>query len=78
MFMANVLYGCLNAFSSDVAPFMMLVSRFLVGVGSGNVAIVRSFASVTSTMEERTSVLANISAAQALGFIIGPRKLHLF
>ncbi|XP_075242678.1 major facilitator superfamily domain-containing protein 8-like [Convolutriloba macropyga] len=78
MCIGHTVYGYLDALSSDVAPFVMVGARFVIGIGSGNIAIVRSFASVTTTMEERTAVLTNISAAQALGFVAGPLLQTLF
>ena len=36
----------------------------------------RSYASAATTMEERTAVMANLSACQGVGFILGPRRLH--
>ncbi|CAH1777121.1 unnamed protein product [Owenia fusiformis] len=39
---------------------------------SGNVAVVRAYVSGATTMKERTPAMANLSAGQAIGFIIGP------
>ena len=39
---------------------------------SGNVAVVRSYVSGATTLKERTPAMANMSACQAVGFIIGP------
>lgn len=52
--------------------FHMLISRAFVGFGAGNVAVVRSYVAGATSLKERTSVMANISACQALGFILGP------
>ncbi|XP_044129466.1 major facilitator superfamily domain-containing protein 8 [Bufo gargarizans] len=52
--------------------YYMLISRALVGFGSGNVAVVRSYVAGATSLSERTSAMANISAFQALGFILGP------
>lgn len=38
----------------------------------GNVAVVRSYISGATSLTERTSAMANTSACQALGFIMGP------
>ncbi|XP_075716575.1 major facilitator superfamily domain-containing protein 8 isoform X3 [Rhinoderma darwinii] len=38
----------------------------------GNVAVVRSYVAGATSLSERTSSMANISAFQALGFILGP------
>ncbi|XP_056298982.1 major facilitator superfamily domain-containing protein 8 [Pseudoliparis swirei] len=52
--------------------YHVLVSRAFVGVGAGNVAVVRSFVAGATSLKERTSAMANMSACQALGFILGP------
>ncbi|CAF0817949.1 unnamed protein product [Brachionus calyciflorus] len=50
----------------------MLVARFIMGIGASCAAVIRSYVSSATNMEERTAALANISACQGLGFIIGP------
>lgn len=50
-----------------VAPNMS-VGLFL----AGNVAVVRSYVAGATSLKERTSAMANMSACQALGFILGP------
>lgn len=41
---------------------------------AGNVAVVRSYVAGATSLKERTSAMANMSACQALGFILGPGK----
>ncbi|XP_042882470.1 major facilitator superfamily domain-containing protein 8-like [Penaeus japonicus] len=67
----NILYSILNLFGS-AAKGVMIFSRFLVGVSSANIAIIRSYISSSTTLKERTTAVALTSAAQGLGFIIGP------
>ncbi|KAM3591047.1 uncharacterized protein V6R79_021219 [Siganus canaliculatus] len=52
--------------------YHMLFSRAFVGFGAGNVAVVRSYVAGATSLKERTSAMANMSACQALGFILGP------
>lgn len=52
--------------------FHMLMARAFVGFGAGNVAVVRSYVAGATSLKERTSAMANMSACQALGFILGP------
>ncbi|XP_066520412.1 major facilitator superfamily domain-containing protein 8 isoform X2 [Hoplias malabaricus] len=52
--------------------YHMLLARAFVGFGAGNVAVVRSFVAGATSLKERTSAMANMSACQALGFILGP------
>ncbi|XP_058480431.1 major facilitator superfamily domain-containing protein 8 [Solea solea] len=52
--------------------FHVLFARALVGFGAGNVAVARSFVAGATSLKERTNAMANMSACQALGFILGP------
>ncbi|XP_032438985.1 major facilitator superfamily domain-containing protein 8 isoform X1 [Xiphophorus hellerii] len=52
--------------------YHMLMSRAFVGFGAGNVAVVRSYVAGATSLNERTGAMANMSACQALGFILGP------
>ncbi|KAK3559841.1 hypothetical protein QTP86_021433 [Hemibagrus guttatus] len=52
--------------------YHMLLARVFVGFGAGNVAVVRSYVAGATSLKERTSAMANMSACQALGFILGP------
>ncbi|KAB5555842.1 hypothetical protein PHYPO_G00038810 [Pangasianodon hypophthalmus] len=52
--------------------YHMLAARAFVGFGAGNVAVVRSYVAGATSLKERTSAMANMSACQALGFILGP------
>jgi len=42
---------------------------------TGNVAVVRSYVAGATSLKERTGAMANMSACQALGFILGPGTL---
>ncbi|XP_015256714.1 major facilitator superfamily domain-containing protein 8 [Cyprinodon tularosa] len=52
--------------------YHMLISRAFVGFGAGNVAVSRSYVAEATSLKERTGAMANMSACQALGFILGP------
>ncbi|XP_072898911.1 major facilitator superfamily domain-containing protein 8 isoform X2 [Hemitrygon akajei] len=68
---ANILYGYAHAPPSH-NKYYMLLARAFVGFGAGNVAVVRSYVAGATSLQERNSAMANISACQALGFILGP------
>ncbi|XP_006153207.1 major facilitator superfamily domain-containing protein 8 [Tupaia chinensis] len=68
---ANCLYAYVHLPASH-NKYYMLIARALVGFGAGNVAVVRSYVAGATSLQERTSSMANISACQALGFILGP------
>ncbi|KAK7909872.1 hypothetical protein WMY93_014556 [Mugilogobius chulae] len=52
--------------------YHILISRTFVGFGAGNVAVARSYVAGATSLKERTGAMANMSAGQALGFILGP------
>ncbi|XP_066089542.1 major facilitator superfamily domain-containing protein 8 isoform X5 [Saccopteryx bilineata] len=68
---ANCLYAYVHVPASH-NKYYMLVARGLVGFGAGNVAVIRSYIAGATSLQERTNSMANTSACQALGFILGP------
>ncbi|XP_071758743.2 major facilitator superfamily domain-containing protein 8 isoform X1 [Centroberyx gerrardi] len=68
---ANIYYSYVYLPTTD-NKFHMLMARAFVGFGAGNVAVVRSYVAGATSLKERTSAMANMSACQALGFILGP------
>ncbi|XP_008068696.2 major facilitator superfamily domain-containing protein 8, partial [Carlito syrichta] len=68
---ANCLYAYVHVPASH-NKYYMLAARGLVGVGAGNVAVIRSYIAGATSLQERTGAMANTSACQALGFILGP------
>ncbi|KAJ0055539.1 hypothetical protein NL108_005370, partial [Boleophthalmus pectinirostris] len=69
--LANIYYAYVNL-PKTANKYHMLISRAFVGFGAGNVAVARSYVSGATSLEERTGAMANMSACQALGFILGP------
>lgn len=55
--------------------YLLLLSRFVVGMGSANVAQLRSYASTASIDSDRTKAISFVTAGQALGLVIGPGTL---
>lgn len=68
---SNVYYSYVYLPSTE-NKFHMLMARAFVGFGAGNVAVVRSYVAGATSLKERTGAMANMSACQALGFILGP------
>ncbi|KAG9338579.1 hypothetical protein JZ751_025637 [Albula glossodonta] len=68
---ANILYAYVSL-PSSYNKYYMLIARTFVGFGAGNVAVVRSYVAGATSLSERTGAMANMSACQALGFILGP------
>ncbi|KAL8207027.1 UNVERIFIED_CONTAM: Major facilitator superfamily domain-containing protein 8 [Gekko kuhli] len=74
---ANCLYAYVHLPASH-NKYYMVVARALVGFGAGNVAVVRSYVAGATSLTERTGAMANTSACQAVGFILGPVLQTLF
>nr|XP_013807190.1 PREDICTED: major facilitator superfamily domain-containing protein 8 isoform X4 [Apteryx mantelli mantelli] len=72
---ANCLYAYVHVPHSH-NKYYMLIARALVGFGAGNVAVVRSYIAGATSLTERTSAMANTSACQAVGFILGPESIE--
>lgn len=68
---ANIYYAYVYLPKTE-NKYHMLISRAFVGFGAGNVAVVRSYVAGATSLNERTGAMANMSACQALGFILGP------
>uniref|UniRef100_A0A1I7SRT4 MFS domain-containing protein n=1 Tax=Bursaphelenchus xylophilus TaxID=6326 RepID=A0A1I7SRT4_BURXY len=51
---------------------LLLVGRLITGVGSGNVALLRTYASTASTTDDRSRAIAFVTCGQALGMVVGP------
>lgn len=68
---ANIYYAYAYL-PKDYNKYHILLSRAFVGFGAGNVAVVRSYVAGATSLKERTGAMANMSACQALGFILGP------
>ncbi|XP_056156401.1 major facilitator superfamily domain-containing protein 8 [Lampris incognitus] len=68
---ANIYYSYVYLPKTE-NKFHMLMARAFVGFGAGNVAVVRSYVAGATSLKERTGAMANMSACQALGFILGP------
>lgn len=68
---ANIYYAYVYLPKTE-NKYHMLMARVFVGFGAGNVAVVRSYVAGATSLKERTGAMANMSACQALGFILGP------
>lgn len=63
----------INAANTDaVNNYYQALGKVLSLCPVGNVAVVRSYVAGATSLTERTSAMANMSACQALGFILGP------
>jgi ceroid-lipofuscinosis MFS transporter 7 len=65
-------------FSVVTSGWLLLFARFVIGMGGANTAVLRTYASMASSEENRTAVMAKMSAAQSFGFLLGPGLGFLF
>ncbi|CAF3327467.1 unnamed protein product [Rotaria sp. Silwood1] len=77
---ANLLYAYIQSINNFVFSnkWWIMLARFIMGIGAANSTIMRSYASSATTVSERTNVMANLSAYQGVGFILGPLIQALF
>jgi len=79
----NIFYALIGAFDRNslfgkefetfkVRVWMMLISRFVVGAGTGLNSAGRYYVASATLISERTTHIAFLSLFQTLGFIIGP------
>lgn len=69
--LGNVIYSLIGLYP-HYAQWGMLVARFLVGFGSGGVAVCRAYCSEVTSLKNKVAMMAMVSGAQGIGFVIGP------
>jgi ceroid-lipofuscinosis MFS transporter 7 len=77
MLFGNVIYILMEIFPFH-KRYVLLIARFVIGLGSGNVTLLRLYASTASTATDRTKAISYITAGQAIGMVIGPVGQFLF
>ncbi|KAI6172608.1 hypothetical protein M3Y98_00992300 [Aphelenchoides besseyi] len=72
MLVGNILYLMME-FVEWIAPrYLLLIGRLIIGFGSGNVAILRTYASTASAPKDNSKAIAYVTCGQALGLTTGP------
>jgi len=70
---ANILYAILSVFPTNDGRYAaLLISRFLTGATSGNIAPFRAYIAKATFSQERTMHLSILAAFQGLGMTVGP------
>uniref|UniRef100_A0A914YS16 Major facilitator superfamily (MFS) profile domain-containing protein n=1 Tax=Panagrolaimus superbus TaxID=310955 RepID=A0A914YS16_9BILA len=77
MFLGNALYIALEVVTFP-KKYLMLICRFVTGAGSGNVTLLRTYASTASTLKDRPRAIAFVTCGQALGMTCGPALQLIF
>lgn len=62
----------MHAFSIVGGKELLLVSKFIAGLGAGVLSVVRAYASAVTTPKERTSFMSAVGAVQFVGFALSP------
>jgi len=58
--------------------YMLIVARFLVGLGAGTAVVARAHVGESTDLTESTGAMAAVAAAQAIGLIGGPSFSLIF
>ncbi|KAI1700990.1 major facilitator superfamily domain-containing protein [Ditylenchus destructor] len=78
MFVGNALYMCLELNLPFERFYLLLLGRFVTGMGSGNLSLLRTYAATASTSKDRHRAIAFVTCGQALGMTSGPAFQLLF
>uniref|UniRef100_A0A914C8P6 Major facilitator superfamily (MFS) profile domain-containing protein n=1 Tax=Acrobeloides nanus TaxID=290746 RepID=A0A914C8P6_9BILA len=78
MMLANIIYGCIELFSTKDRSYIMMATRFIAGFAAGDVAVMRSYSATAAIKEERPKAIVISSAAWNLGMTLGPAVPVIF
>lgn len=77
MFFGNAFYIALAVKSFPIRT-LLLIGRLITGMGSGNVCLLRTYASTASSLKDRPRAIAYVTCGQAVGNTFGPALQLLF
>ncbi|KAF1751816.1 hypothetical protein GCK72_018370 [Caenorhabditis remanei] len=77
MAFGNIVYLSMQYWSA-YHLYVMMFSRLVAGAGSGNVSLLRAYASTASLSKDRSKAIACVSGGIAIGSMIGPGLQLLF
>ncbi|WKX95238.1 hypothetical protein Q1695_012023 [Nippostrongylus brasiliensis] len=72
MAMGNSLYLFLQFLPPSSVAIGMMITRLVAGGGTGNVTLLRAYASTSSSTKDRARAIACVSGGIAIGTLIGP------
>ena len=72
VFLSCASYAYSNRLPGNVAIWVVLVSRFMMGVASGSRSVISAYITVATTVEERSDTMTNLYMTIPLAFTIGP------
>uniref|UniRef100_A0A0K0EZB2 MFS domain-containing protein n=1 Tax=Strongyloides venezuelensis TaxID=75913 RepID=A0A0K0EZB2_STRVS len=78
MLIGNLIHIFLVLFPTDSRRWIMMVGRFLTGVGSSNTLLLKAYATSASTTKDRSQAIAYITGGMAIGTTMGPAFQAMF
>ena len=72
VFLSCASYAYSNRLPGNVAIWVVLVSRFMMGVASGSRSVISAYITAATTVKERSDTMTNLYMTIPLAFIIGP------
>ncbi|XGW07526.1 hypothetical protein V3C99_010582 [Haemonchus contortus] len=78
MMAGNFIYFLLEFFTRPNVAYVMMVARFIVGCGSGNMALLSAYAAMSSSKQDRARAIAFVNGGVAIGTVVGPGFQLLF
>ncbi|VDO84047.1 unnamed protein product [Haemonchus placei] len=78
MMAGNLSYFLLEFFARSNVAHVMMVARFIVGCGSGNMALLSAYAATSSSKQDRARAIAFVNGGVAIGTVVGPGFQLLF
>lgn len=72
LLLSNILYSCCNLFPPDMAIWMVLVSRLLMGMTNTSRVVINSYITNATTLEERGDAISNLLFGLSVGYVLGP------
>ncbi|CAD5230971.1 unnamed protein product [Bursaphelenchus okinawaensis] len=76
-FIGNLIY-ILAQLSSNYAKYFLLVARFVVGIGSCNISILKGYSAMASNSKDRSRAIALLTGGISLGATTGPLMQSAF
>uniref|UniRef100_A0A915Q8B4 Major facilitator superfamily (MFS) profile domain-containing protein n=1 Tax=Setaria digitata TaxID=48799 RepID=A0A915Q8B4_9BILA len=77
MALGNLLYGLLPSING-ANKWLMLLARFVVGLGSGHLCVLRTYAATASVPRDRAKALSICIGSYVFGLSVGPALQALF
>ena len=78
MLFGNGIYLMAHLFKKHQRKYMLLFARFVTGIGSSNISLLKAYTSMASSQKDRSRAIALVTGGVALGMTMGPAFQLLF